>query len=208
MRGSAQLIPGRPEMAAFRAAWEGLSCPVHPGQEEALPLVGSPAQGRAAPCTQGRRVRPLGTRAQGALLPETPARRVGSPPSAHPPLRMPPMTSGTEKRARDRHITIRLSAEERARLDDAAERAGLTTGSYARQLLLGAPPPRQSRRPPVERRELAKLLGELGKIGSNLNQLAKATNQGLVVYHNEILVALGGLRVVREAILKALGREP
>jgi hypothetical protein len=118
------------------------------------------------------------------------------------------MTSGTEKRARDRHITIRLSVEERAGLDAAAERAGITTGSYARQVLLGAPPPRQSRRPPIERRELARLLGELGKIGSNLNQLAKATNQGFVVYQNEVLVCLGGLRVLREAILKALGREP
>ena len=118
------------------------------------------------------------------------------------------MTSGTEKRARSAHLTIRFTPEERASIDAAAERAGLTSGSYARQTLLGAPAPRQMRRPPVERRELARLLGELGKIGGNLNQLAKATNQGLTVYQNEILLALGGLKVVREAILKALGREP
>jgi len=118
------------------------------------------------------------------------------------------MTSGTEKRARSAHLTIRFTPEERAAIDAAAERAGLTSGSYARQTLLGAPAPRQMRRPPVERRELARLLGELGKIGGNLNQLAKATNQGLVVYQNEILLALGGLKVVRAAILKALGREP
>lgn len=116
--------------------------------------------------------------------------------------------SGTEKRIRDRILPIRLSAEERAAVDAAAEKAGLTTGSYARQVLLGAPAPRQVRRPPVERKELARLLGEVGKIGGNLNQLAKATNQGLTVYHNEILAALGGLRVLRTAILKALGREP
>jgi hypothetical protein len=118
------------------------------------------------------------------------------------------VTSGTEKRARSAHLTIRFTPEERASIDDAAERAGLTSGSYARQTLLGAPPPRQMRRPPVERRELARLLGELGKIGGNLNQLAKAANQGLAVYQNEILLTLGGLRVVREALLKALGREP
>jgi Bacterial mobilisation protein (MobC) len=118
------------------------------------------------------------------------------------------MTSGSEKRARSSHITIRLTPDERARIDADAARAGLTPGSYARQTLLGAPAPRQVRRPPVERRELARLLGELGKIGGNLNQLAKAANQGLAVYHNEILVALGGLKLVREAILKALGREP
>jgi len=118
------------------------------------------------------------------------------------------MTSGTEKRARSTHLTIRFTPEERASIDTAAERAGLTSGSYARQTLLGAPAPRQVRRPPVERRELARLLGELGKIGGNLNQLAKAANQGLTVFHHEILAALGGLKVLREALLKALGREP
>jgi len=118
------------------------------------------------------------------------------------------MTSGTEKRARSAHLTIRFTPEERASIDDAAERAGLTSGSYARQTLLGAPAPRQMRRPQIERRELARLLGELGKIGGNLNQLAKAANQGIAVYHNEILLALGGLKVLRGAILKALGREP
>jgi hypothetical protein len=118
------------------------------------------------------------------------------------------MTSGSEKRARSSHLTIRLTPEERANIDINAERAGLAAGSYARQTLLGAPAPRQVRRPPVERRELARLLGELGKVGGNINQLARSANQGLTVYHGEILVALGGLKVVRDAILKALGREP
>jgi uncharacterized protein (DUF1778 family) len=35
------------------------------------------------------------------------------------------MTSGTEKRIRDHVLTLRLSADERAAIDDAAERAGL-----------------------------------------------------------------------------------
>lgn len=116
------------------------------------------------------------------------------------------MSSGTEKRARDKHLTIRLTADERAAINGAAGRAGLTAGSYARQTLLGAQVPRQGRRPPVERKELARILGELGKIGSNINQLAKQANGGFLVYHNEILFALGGLKVVRDAILKALGR--
>jgi hypothetical protein len=85
---------------------------------------------------------------------------------------------------------------------------GPEVGSYCRQVLLGAPAPRQVRRPPVERRELARLLGDVGKIGGLLNQLAKASNQGLTVYQNEVLTALRGLTMVREAILKALGREP
>jgi len=116
------------------------------------------------------------------------------------------MSSGTEKRIRDRILTVRLSEDERAAIDEAADRAGLVVGSYARQTLLGAPAPRQVRRPPVERRELARLLGELGKIGGNLNQLAKAANTGTVVYGGEIDAVLGRLVEVRDAILTALGR--
>jgi hypothetical protein len=118
------------------------------------------------------------------------------------------MSSGTEKRARTSHLTIRLTPDERAAIDDAAGQAGLTSGSYARQAVMGAPVPRQVRRPPVERRELARLLGELGKIGGNLNQLARAANSGVLVYQGEIDTALGGLREVRDALLQALGRTP
>src|ERR1700744_1234379 len=116
------------------------------------------------------------------------------------------MTSGTEKRARSAHLTIRFTPEERASLDAAAERAGLTTGSYARDTLLGAPAPRQVRRPPVERRELARLLGELGHVGANLNQLARSANQGIPPYEAEVLRSLSDLTAVRDAILVALGR--
>lgn len=116
------------------------------------------------------------------------------------------MSHGTEKRARSTHITIRLTPEERASIDAAAERAGKMTGSYVRERLLDGPLPRQVRRPPVEKRELARMLGELGKIGSNLNQLAKSANQGLIVYTGEIDAALAGLGEVRAALLEALGR--
>jgi hypothetical protein len=118
------------------------------------------------------------------------------------------MTSGTEKRVRKGSITVRLSEDERTAVDAAADRAGLTPGSYARQAMLGAPAPRQVRRPPVERKELARLLGEVGKIGSNLNQLTKAVHTGVLVYGGELDAALAGVLEVRVAILRALGRVP
>ena len=130
------------------------------------------------------------------------------PPSAPSPITVRGMTSGSEKRVRGSVLPVRLAAEERAALDAAAEKAGLTTSSYARQAMLGAPAPRQVRRPPVERRELARLLGEVGKVGGNLNQIARALNTGILVYEGEIETALSGLAEVRAAILKALGRAP
>lgn len=118
------------------------------------------------------------------------------------------MSHGTEKRARSTHLTVRLSEDERAAIDAAAERAGLTPGSYARQAMLGAPAPRQVRRPPVEKRELVRLLGGLGNVRGNLNQLAKAVHTGILIYSGDIDAALGGLAEVRAAILTALGRAP
>ena len=117
------------------------------------------------------------------------------------------MTHGSERRARTTHLTIRLTPDERASIDHAAERAGLTSGSHARRLLLDAPPPRQVRRPTVERREIARLLGELGHVGGNLNQIARTLNAGLPGDHHALRDALRGLREMRDAILSALGRE-
>jgi hypothetical protein len=118
------------------------------------------------------------------------------------------MTHGSEKRARTKHLTIRFSPDERDTVDSKADRAGLTSGSYARQVLLGAPAPRQVRRPPVEKRELARLLGALGYIGNNINQLARASNSGGEVEEDELRATFADLRAMRDAVLKALGREP
>ena len=118
------------------------------------------------------------------------------------------MTRGSEKRQRTRTVAVRLTPEERRMVDEAAERAGLAIGSYARGVLLRAPSPRQVRRPPIERRELVRLLGQLGHVGSNINQIARASNVGEPPEADELTDALTGLTRVREAILRALGREP
>jgi hypothetical protein len=134
--------------------------------------------------------------------------RVAAPLSTlSPALRGIAMSHGSEKRARTMHLTVRLSPDERAAIDHAADRSGLTAGSYARQAVLGAPAPRQVRRPPVERRELARLLGEIGHVGGNLNQIARGVNFGNGVDAWELRQTLAGLRLVRDAILKALGRD-
>jgi hypothetical protein len=118
------------------------------------------------------------------------------------------MTRGSENRARSKHLTIRLTPDERASIESAAERAGLTAGSYARQAIMGAPTPRQIRRPPVEREALARILGQLGHVGGNLNQIAHALNSGMPRDRGALAQALDDLQQVRNAILSALGRSP
>ncbi|MEY2853172.1 MAG: hypothetical protein RL030_304 [Pseudomonadota bacterium] len=117
------------------------------------------------------------------------------------------MTSGSETRRRQKGLRVRLTEAERAALDVAAEQAGLSRASYARQVLLAVPPPRQARRPPVERVELARLLAHIGKVGSNLNQLAHLGNAGAAVDGAALAAELAELATVRQAIRAALGRD-
>jgi hypothetical protein len=66
MRGSALRAP---------RGLEGGTAPVHPRQREALLPCAIPASELSGSDTSGQGVRPLETRAHGALLPETPARK-------------------------------------------------------------------------------------------------------------------------------------
>lgn len=87
--------------------------------------------------------------------------------------------SGSEQRQRSAApARVRLTPDERAQLDAAAERASLPVGAFIRLQCLGEAGPRAARRPPVERAALSQLLGQLGKAGSNLNQIARALNMG------------------------------
>ena len=79
------------------------------------------------------------------------------------------MASGTERRKRNRRLTARFNDQEADAIEAMADRTGQTVGSLLRQTLLNVPPPRRSlRRPQVEVQAVARLLGELGKIGSNI----------------------------------------
>lgn len=103
MRGSALRASGRAVIPCASRGLAGAFQPRAPQPRGALPLVGSPASERFASDSSDRSVRPFGIRAQGALLPETPAcsavaatqrrrtRKVGHLPlPAHPPFRFRP----------------------------------------------------------------------------------------------------------------------
>ena len=114
--------------------------------------------------------------------------------------------SGSENRARGNIVAFRVSEEERAELEQAAELAGLTLGSYVRQRVLAAPKTRAVRRPPIEQKLLAQLLGQLGRVGGNIHQIVKHMNFGSGVMHDELRPALASFEAAAEAILQAMGR--
>ena len=138
-------------------------------------------------------------RLEGDAIPFHPGQEGGT--LAGPPLAR---RSGSEKRVRTSLLALRLTADERALIDRSAERAGLTTASYARRTLLGATTPRQVRRPPVERQELARLLGHMGQLGNNINQIARVLNGGSEFDEKGHRAALSALQEMRKAVLAAL----
>lgn len=119
------------------------------------------------------------------------------------------MSSGSEKRVRNLHLPpVRVSAEELERIAAAAAEVRLALSSYIRETLLGSPAPRAVRKKPPDHRVLSRLLGELGHVGSNLNQLAHAANAGIDVHVTALGSALDDLKSVRDALMRALGEEP
>ena len=112
------------------------------------------------------------------------------------------------KDARNRLINLRCTDHEHAGITSAAELAGFSVGAFLRLLALGDSGPRAVRRPPAERAELSRLLGELGKIGSNVNQIAKAihTTRNLPSW-SELAEIKADIARMRAAILKALGHD-
>jgi hypothetical protein len=116
------------------------------------------------------------------------------------------MGSGSDKRQRNRRIIVRCTDSEFATILDRADRAGLFAAAFLRASALGSPGPRAVRRPPVDRQELARLLGELGRVGNNLNQIARALNVDDPPPTSEITAALKDFSTMRGLVHAALGK--
>lgn len=119
------------------------------------------------------------------------------------------MNSGSQKRKRTKFVIARLSDQEHAAIIELADKRGMSPGALIRQTLLGVPPGPNTRRPTVDTKLLAQVLAELGKIGSNINQIAYHLNAGRPgdVMEGSIDGALHELLEWRMALMQALGYE-
>lgn len=132
---------------------------------------------------------------------------------------LPAFTPVARKRARRKvkappPFSLRLSAEERARLEAAA--AGMPLGSYIKaKLFNGDLSPRRTRgsAPVKDHAALAQVLGMLGnmRLASNLNQLALSANIGTLPLtpevEEELALACAAVIAMRAELLRALGYE-
>jgi hypothetical protein len=115
--------------------------------------------------------------------------------------------SGSQTRQRSRSVNVALTDAERAKVEADAQALGLSLSGYARTLLLGTVTPGTPRRPLPSAEELARLLGQLGKVGSNLNQLTKLGNQGQLVPPAALEMCIAEVRDVAAQIAEALNRD-
>ena len=110
-------------------------------------------------------------------------------------------------RKRNKQLNLRLSPEEYKQIKDDADLMQITAGAYVRKVVLDAPVPRQSKRPSIEIQKLAHLLGQIHKIGCNINQIAKAANSNIDYEKNDLSEELEMLKDVCQDIKKALKRK-
>jgi hypothetical protein len=118
------------------------------------------------------------------------------------------MASGSDKRQRLHVLTVRLSDDEKLALITKATERGLAVGAFARAAMFGETGPRAKRRPTVDQELLRRLLGQLGKVGSNINQIAHHLNATEKVGLPEIRQALAAVLDIRAALYAALGTLP
>jgi hypothetical protein len=112
------------------------------------------------------------------------------------------------RKPRPSPFTVRLSPEQRAELESRADRAGLSIGGYFTSAVFDTPPPRQSRRPSVVEQELAKLMGAIGRIGSNVNQLTHQAHLGSWPDSRLLKQACDDIRMMRDTLIRAFGMTP
>ena len=116
--------------------------------------------------------------------------------------------SGSQKRRTTARIAINCTPAQKSEIMKKIDATGLSPSAMCLAVLLDVPLPAR-RRPSVDTQLLAKVLAELGKIGSNINQIAYHLNAGRPgdVTEGSIQAALTELLEWRTALMQSLGYE-
>lgn len=114
--------------------------------------------------------------------------------------------SGSEKRQREIVLKARFNDAEAALVREQAERAGVSVAALIRFGVLNQTPLRASRRPVMERAEIAQLIGNIGLLKSAL--LKVADGAASEPCRQDIEAACRDIADMRVALFEALERAP
>ena len=122
----------------------------------------------------------------------------------------PPKALKSEKRQRTDRLFVRLTPEEKAAFLARADKSGMASGAFARAALTGSAGPRAQKKVPADAVALRQVLGQLGKVGSNLNQTARYLHTGgsPTTVLPDIREALAENARIRDLLYAALGKVP
>lgn len=102
-------------------------------------------------------------------------------------------------------VFIRLSEDDKKEFEKRCAESGQTQSDYFRQMCLSSKPLRKRKAPHLNTELLLKYLGHIGKIGSNINQVAKETNGGFLPYTQRMEEIQKDVQHIRLIIREALG---
>lgn len=116
----------------------------------------------------------------------------------------------SETRQRGRQVKARFTDAEHAAFLARADKAGLAAAAFLRAAALGNAGPRAQKRVPADAQALREVLGHLGKIGGNLNQIARYLHTGgsAEVVLGDIRDVLADHARIRDRLYEALGKTP
>lgn len=101
--------------------------------------------------------------------------------------------AGSETRQRTKGYFVRLTPDEETAIILKADRAALHPSAFLRNAALETEAPRAKRRPPADHVALRQLLGHCGRIGNNLNQIARVMNASGQIRPDDLQEALAYL---------------
>jgi len=115
--------------------------------------------------------------------------------------------SGQNEKKREAPVSYRPPRELREEFRERVEKSGLSTSAFITNSIFNVTAPRQSRRPPVELEQLAKLLAQSAHIRDVLEELLQVQDSAVT---NATLLksACDDLTEIRGAILKLAARRP
>ena len=107
---------------------------------------------------------------------------------------------------REHRITIRLTDTEFSIIENSAEQAYMSISEYMRKQIMEGQVNTKFE-VVADVKEIKKLIGELGKIGSNLNQIARYFNQGGIIseMRKEIKKSLRDIYEMKYEVMRMTG---